>query len=372
MFIEAIDSIRTFKGNLNPKDTAYRSAISVRNNLLKSMAEFILKSSEEKWVIENRLQQIDDQVKSRQRVVDLAEVLTNPREVEAMIKLVNHSQYEKDKYTDPESYYLSFQPLSTWLEPAVGDGNFLVVLLSHKLSRNAYDFLLEISRSKTKAKKEKSVSDLHFNIIKSVSSIYAVDIDRSNVDKSRNRMLEMIKTFYANLSESNSIIKSAELPENIINIIAAILQRNIILGNTIEDDPHQPLNTHKMHVVEYKFDDTNYTISMRTFSYAELAKPDFSPAFRIDASFTGEIIQNITHLKTINSILAKNGMAKIVNMRSTTKDTVLEEIKDIAALAKEAEKKKIMEEKRKEREAAKLKEKQAKLEKDTQDGVLLF
>jgi hypothetical protein len=373
MFGKAIKKIETFKGNLTPSDEAYERNISKRNNLLKEMAEFILNSSEEKWVLENRLEQLDEQVKSRQRVVDLAEVLTNRREVDAMVTLVNKSQHEKNRYKDPESYYLSFQPLSTWLEPAVGDGNFLVVLLSHKLSRNAYDFLINGGGNKDlgNPKKEKLIETLHFEILKSVSSLYAVDIDRSNVDKSRKRMLEMVKAFYSNLAEAETTITSKEIPENILGTLAAIIQRNIILGNTIEDNPNELLNTHKMHVVEYKFDDTNHSISMRTFTYSELSKPDYSPALKVGEQYTNEIIRNITHLPSVNSILSKQGLPKISNMKSTTKDTVLEEIKTGEALLKEEAKKLALENKRQAKAEALKQKKLAAIKEQEQAGNAL-
>lgn len=333
MFKQSLDSFLTFKDNLNPKNKVYVEAIRTRNNLLKTMADHILDSSEEKWIIENRLEQIDAQVKSRKRIVDLAEVLTNRREVEAMIKLVNHSQYNKDKTVNPEACYLSFQPLSNWLEPAVGDGNFIVVILSHKLSKNAYDFIAHLPK---RGKKTEAVRLLEFNIIKSLSSIYAVDIDRSNVDKTRERMIRMVKNFYNKIITELANGEPTTIPDNTLSLMTSIIQRNIILGNTIEDSPSAELNTHKMHVVEYKFNDDTFSISMRAFTYSELAQPDFTPEFKIQDEFTSEIIQNITHAPTVNNILQKNDLPKIVNLKSTLKDTVLEEIKDSKALEKEA------------------------------------
>lgn len=58
------------------------------------------------------------QVKSKERVADFGEVFTNEREVNAMLDLV------KDETENIES---------TFLEPACGDGNFLIEVLSRKL-----------------------------------------------------------------------------------------------------------------------------------------------------------------------------------------------------------------------------------------------
>ena len=58
-------------------------------------------------------------VKSRQRVADHGEVFTPPWLVEAMLDLVK----EETERTD-----------SRFLEPACGDGNFLVQILKRKLA----------------------------------------------------------------------------------------------------------------------------------------------------------------------------------------------------------------------------------------------
>ena len=61
------------------------------------------------------------QVKSKERVAKHGEVFTNLREVNAMLDLI-----QADQYTNP---------LSTWLEPACGTGNFLLEILKRKQER---------------------------------------------------------------------------------------------------------------------------------------------------------------------------------------------------------------------------------------------
>lgn len=371
MFKQAQDAIPTFLDNLKPSNKEYKKAITTRNNLLKNMAEYILNSSEEKWVIQNRLEQIDDQVKSRERVVDLAEVLTNRREVEAMVKLVNHAQYEKDKYLNPESYYLSFQPLSTWLEPAVGDGNFMVVILSHKLARNAYDFLL------SKHKQDDKIEFLEFEILKSISSMYAVDIDRSNVDKTRGRLHRMVENFYTIFLQDTQNITNEKLPEEFNQIITNILQRNIILGNTINDNKHDDLNTHKMHLVEYKFNDETKGISLRSFSYAELAQPDFTPEINFKDSNLAELTKSVTNVTKVNKILKTANLPIMPKeWKNHNGDTVMEEIIGEENMQKEINRQlkaeQAAEAKRLELETKKEAERVAKLKQLEESGETLF
>ena len=59
------------------------------------------------------------QVKSRERVQKHGEVFTAPREVNAMLDLVKNETERLD---------------SRFLEPACGDGNFLVEILRRKLA----------------------------------------------------------------------------------------------------------------------------------------------------------------------------------------------------------------------------------------------
>lgn len=342
MYNEAINEVATMRNELllgvkksrtAGEEKKYRQGINARNQLLSRLAFHILTSSEERWLLQNRLDQLDGQVKSKERVANLAEVLTDEREVKAMIHLVDKAQYAKEIEFNPEAFYLSFQPLSTWLEPAVGDGNFIVVILSHKLARNAYDFL------SSKQNKVKAEETLQYEIIKSLSSIYAVDIDRSNVNRSRDRLLRMIKVFYSELVGEIYKKSSKEIPNEIMNLAQNIVQRNIILGNTICDDDKELLNTHKMHLVEYSFNDKDKTISMRSFTYAELAKSEFTPPLGIRDNALQEITKAITSTSKVNKILREAKLKQLPNnWKTSSADTVLEEILGVHAAHKQLEK----------------------------------
>lgn len=63
----------------------------------------------------------DKQIKSKERVKDLAEVYTNEREVNAMLDLI-------PDMTDTKQ--ISYK----YLEPACGNGNFLIKILERKLN----------------------------------------------------------------------------------------------------------------------------------------------------------------------------------------------------------------------------------------------
>ena len=116
------------------------------------------------------------QVKSKQRVADHGEVFTNEREVNAMLDLVKIESERID---------------SRFLEPAMGDGNFLVEVLKRKL--NSVD------------KKYKSVQfEWERYAVIAISSIYGVDILHDNAIECRNRLFNIFESEHLRFPKQNS------------------------------------------------------------------------------------------------------------------------------------------------------------------------
>ena len=140
------------------------------------------------------------QVKSRERVQKHGEVFTAPREVNAMLDLVKNETERLD---------------SRFLEPACGDGNFLVEILRRKLAVANSNYL-----------KHQSQLQYEKDAILAISSIYGIDILPDNAQECRVRLLEIFKEHYKTLFP-NSIkpecITSAEF----------LLSKNIILGDAL-------------------------------------------------------------------------------------------------------------------------------------------
>ena len=108
------------------------------------------------------------QVVSRQRVADHGEVYTAKREVNAMLDLVKEETERID---------------SRFLEPACGNGNFLVEILNRKMeavwkqfSKNRYEY----DRASAQA----------------VSSMYGVELLPDNVEICRNRLMDQYLETY--------------------------------------------------------------------------------------------------------------------------------------------------------------------------------
>ena len=121
-----------------------------------------------------------NQIKSKQRVKDFAEVFTNEREVNAMCDLAPSEIWENIE--------------STVLEPACGNGNFIVEILARKYSH---------------CKTEKDG-------LKALTSVVGVDIQQDNVDECRERLLKQYIEYFPNASAFAVLCAMAILRNNII------------------------------------------------------------------------------------------------------------------------------------------------------------
>ena len=145
------------------------------------------------------------QIKSRQRVAQHGEVFTNPREVNAMLDLVRDESFRLD---------------SRFLEPACGDGNFLIEILRRKLS------LLQDLKSQT---------EWEFQSLIAVGSCYGIDILPDNAEACRTRLETYVLSQHPASERLN--VDSPYLLS-----LRYILRKNIVCGDaltyrTIENKP---------------------------------------------------------------------------------------------------------------------------------------
>lgn len=141
-----------------------------------------------------------DQIKSRERVRDLAEVYTDEREVGAMLDLIPEMFREID---------------STFLEPACGDGNFLVEILARKM------------RLISEQEHGDTPHWFEFAALRCVASIYAVDISDENISEAHERLRAVIeKEFAEGGYDPTPAFQDA---------LTVILHANIVHGDTLKD-----------------------------------------------------------------------------------------------------------------------------------------
>lgn len=138
------------------------------------------------------------QIVSRERVRAHGEVYTAEREVNAMLDLVK-AQSEDDG--------------STFLEPACGDGNFLVAILRRKLAA-------------LREKYRRSPFDFEFNSLLVLGLLYGVDILTDNVTRCRRRLFDEWTAAYR-------AVRKKPPDEDLAKSAAFILERNVVCGNAL-------------------------------------------------------------------------------------------------------------------------------------------
>ena len=134
---------------------------------------------------------VKKQVKSKERVADFGEVFTAEREVNAMLDLV------KD-----ESYRIE----ATFLEPACGDGNFLIKILKRKIETVNKLY-------------KKNTLEYDRNILRAVMSCYGIELLEDNTLACRERLYNF----------SSSFVNDEDIKKD----IKFVLNLNIVNGDAL-------------------------------------------------------------------------------------------------------------------------------------------
>lgn len=175
------------------------------------------------------------QIKSKTRVRDKGEVFTNPREVNAMLDLVKQETERID---------------SRFLEPACGNGNFLIEILRRKL---------EVVKFRYK----KSQWEYEKNALIAVMSIYGVDIMQDNIDECIKRLLNLFEDYYKSLFKK-------QIKTEYLEIVKFVLTKNILCGDalTMKTNEEQPIVFAEWSFVKGSL------VQRRDFSYEQLLTKD--------------------------------------------------------------------------------------------------
>lgn len=172
------------------------------------------------------------QIKSKERVRDLAEVYTNEREVKAMLDLV-----PLDNADDIISY--------KFLEPACGNGNFLVEILKRKLDRINQKY------------SEKALSIYEFYIIRAITTIYGIDICTENVEEARERLFIAVKASFDTHKGSYTY------SQGFLPCVRYVLEKNIVQGDSIN-------RPDMIEFIDFKVKGKRY--EQRFFNYSDLTQ----------------------------------------------------------------------------------------------------
>jgi hypothetical protein len=113
-----------------------------------------------------------------------------------------------------------YDPHLTVLEPAVGDGRFLIYILHQRLSQ----------------------SQDSYHTLQSVSTLYGIDIQKDNVIKTRERLFNVIKV------RNPDILESPKMKD----VLHLIISENIIHGCAVSKkyiDTQQPITINKYNII---------------------------------------------------------------------------------------------------------------------------
>lgn len=179
------------------------------------------------------------QIKSKKRVQERGEVFTNEREVKAMCDLVSQ---ECDRID------------SRFLEPACGDGNFLVEIIARKLSVVTRQY-------------GKSEVDWEKYSVLAMTSIYGVDIMSDNAEECRARLYAIWEKEY--LKKCKNLAN-----DDCKNAVRFILSHNILCGDalTMLDINGNPIIFSEWSLIGNNLKRRDFTLAnlLETQSYYEL------------------------------------------------------------------------------------------------------
>jgi hypothetical protein len=186
-------------------------------------------------------------VKSSERVRDLGEVFTPNATVQEMLNLLPRTVWTP-------------HPSPTFLEPACGDGNFLVAILDRKLAQVAKDYADGNLPAGT------APDAAQFHALEALSSIYAVDISTDNIIGgtpgheigARSRLLTVFtdwnfEVLNKSLNERSVVLRSATW----------IVEHNLIVGNMLPFDSHgKSTGRDNIPLIEYSWEPDALSVSI--------------------------------------------------------------------------------------------------------------
>jgi hypothetical protein len=186
-------------------------------------------------------------VKSVERVRDLGEVFTPADTVAVMLDLLPDELWQ-------------VHPSRTFLEPACGDGNFLIAILDRKLTgvTDTYEAAALAAGSDTEA--------LAFHALGALASIYAVDISVDNVIGgtpghevgARDRMLAHLERWHAEMAGAHLSNRSP-----LWRAARWVVDRNIQVGNMLDFGPDgRPSGRDQLPLVEYRWNPSTRTVKL--------------------------------------------------------------------------------------------------------------
>ncbi len=204
---------------------------------------------------------------SKERIFSLGEVFTPDFIVKDMLKNIKDMNYS-----------------TSFFEPGCGDGNFVNEVLEMKLKQ--LSSLKEVKKSLSSG----YFDELEHKLVILIGSIYAVEIDKLNRNKTVERLFKSLKKYYQSKNGQN---------DKFIEIIYEIINKNIILGDLIN-------GIKNIEIYEYA-ELPGYKVKLKIYNFNDLMYPD-DEVFTDDFKLFGHVPKAIkeftsTHYKNIFELL---------------------------------------------------------------------
>lgn len=216
-------------------------------------------------------------IKSKNRVRDQGEVFTREREVKNILALTQAT----------DNIFWMF------LEPACGDGNFLVEIVRQRLMR--------IKQTPTYRPADKR----EYAIVKMLSTIYGVDIAEDNIVECKKRIMDEIFKFAPKKSSAAFLLA-----------VKNVLDTNIQLGDMLNGKD-------KVFFVEYSFHGTEYitksSVKRKVYALTSMENDDDSVSEEFPLVKLSEMEPiNLAkyHPKPFGNIDLMSGQATLFNKES--------------------------------------------------------
>lgn len=185
-------------------------------------------------------------VKSVERVRDLGEVFTPSKTVNEMLDLIPAPMW-------------AVHPSPTFLEPACGDGNFLVAILERKL-----EAVRQASLSKS-LPAGASAEGAIFHGLEALSSIYAVDISPDNViggtpGHEIGARTRLLRQFWSWVETATGVVLDDR--HHAAQVAEWIISHNVLIGNMLPSGPDgKPSGRDELPIVEYSWEPVTLEVS---------------------------------------------------------------------------------------------------------------
>jgi len=196
-------------------------------------------------------------VKSSERVRDLAEVFTPAKTVDEMLDLLPNEIWQ-------------VHPSSTFLEPSVGNGNFVSAILSRKLT------LVDEALAAGSLPAGKTKLAAEFHALEALSSIYGVDISEDNIIGGtkgheiacRPRLMEIMHRW------SSTILLDVLSDESyFLRSVQWIVDHNFVIGNMLARDGNgKRTGRDGLTFVEYEWNPGDLSVTMFTTTLGDLIR----------------------------------------------------------------------------------------------------